>query len=372
MPALAELEAAWLAARADPTSAPSSRALLRDYGGRPTPLYRAARLSEAAGRPVWLKREDLIHTGAHKINNALGQACSPSGWASRGSSPRPAPASTASPPRPRARCSASSASSTWAPRTSAASSPTCSAWGCSARRVAPRRGRRADAQGGRQRGDPRLGRQRRRHPLHHRLGRRPGAVPGARARPAARDRRRGARADPRARRPAARARRSRASAAARTRSASSPRSSTTPSVELVGVEAAGEGLDTRPPRRAADRRRSRRRPARLLLGDHAGRGRPDRSRRTRSPPGSTTRARARSTRGCATPAAPATWRSPTTQALAAFRALAELEGIIPALESVARARLGARRTRPRGDGSTSSASPAAATRTSPRSWRGAA
>ena len=73
MPALAELEAAWLAARDDAATAPSSRGLLRDYVGRPTPLYHAERLSEAAGRPVWLKREDLNHTGAHKINNALGQ-----------------------------------------------------------------------------------------------------------------------------------------------------------------------------------------------------------------------------------------------------------------------------------------------------------
>ena len=49
-------------------------ALLRDYVGRPAPLYGAARLSEAVGRQVYLKREDLLHTGAHKINNALGQA----------------------------------------------------------------------------------------------------------------------------------------------------------------------------------------------------------------------------------------------------------------------------------------------------------
>ncbi len=49
-------------------------ALLRDYVGRPSPLYHAARLSEAAGHPIYLKREDLNHTGAHKINNALGQA----------------------------------------------------------------------------------------------------------------------------------------------------------------------------------------------------------------------------------------------------------------------------------------------------------
>src|SRR5205823_1511837 len=44
-----------------------------DYAGRPTPLYLAERLSERAGRDVWLKREDLLHTGAHKLNNALGQ-----------------------------------------------------------------------------------------------------------------------------------------------------------------------------------------------------------------------------------------------------------------------------------------------------------
>ena len=48
--------------------------LLRDFAGRPTPLYEARRLSEAVGHPVWLKREDLNHTGSHKLNNALGQA----------------------------------------------------------------------------------------------------------------------------------------------------------------------------------------------------------------------------------------------------------------------------------------------------------
>ena len=48
--------------------------LLRDYVGRPTPLYHAHRLSEVVGGAVWLKREDLTHTGSHKINNALGQA----------------------------------------------------------------------------------------------------------------------------------------------------------------------------------------------------------------------------------------------------------------------------------------------------------
>jgi tryptophan synthase beta chain len=74
MPALAELEQAWTAAREDPAYQQELSGLLRDFGGRPTPLYRARRLSERAGRPVYLKREDLNHTGSHKLNNALGQA----------------------------------------------------------------------------------------------------------------------------------------------------------------------------------------------------------------------------------------------------------------------------------------------------------
>jgi tryptophan synthase beta chain len=74
MPALAELETAWLAARRDPSFAEELAVLSRDFCGRPTPLYLAERLSEAAGREVWLKREDLMHTGSHKLNNALGQA----------------------------------------------------------------------------------------------------------------------------------------------------------------------------------------------------------------------------------------------------------------------------------------------------------
>jgi tryptophan synthase beta chain len=73
MPALAELEEAWLDARADDGYRSELARLARDYCGRPTPLYHAQRLSEVAGRPVWLKREDLMHTGSHKLNNALGQ-----------------------------------------------------------------------------------------------------------------------------------------------------------------------------------------------------------------------------------------------------------------------------------------------------------
>jgi tryptophan synthase beta chain len=74
MPALAELEAAWSEARDDPVFRAELDELLRDYAGRPTALYLARGISEVAGRPVYLKREDLLHTGAHKINNALGQA----------------------------------------------------------------------------------------------------------------------------------------------------------------------------------------------------------------------------------------------------------------------------------------------------------
>jgi tryptophan synthase beta chain len=74
MPALAELEQAWVAARDDPAYRDELNGLLRDFGGRPTPLYRALRLSERVGRAIYLKREDLNHTGSHKLNNALGQA----------------------------------------------------------------------------------------------------------------------------------------------------------------------------------------------------------------------------------------------------------------------------------------------------------
>jgi len=74
MPALAELEAAWVAVRDDSGYHAELDRLLRDFAGRPTPLYLAERLSQVAGREIWLKREDLMHTGSHKINNALGQA----------------------------------------------------------------------------------------------------------------------------------------------------------------------------------------------------------------------------------------------------------------------------------------------------------
>jgi tryptophan synthase beta chain len=74
MAPLEELAAAYEAARADESFQRELDALLSDYSGRPTPLFHAARLTDAAGGArIYLKREDLSHTGSHKINNALGQ-----------------------------------------------------------------------------------------------------------------------------------------------------------------------------------------------------------------------------------------------------------------------------------------------------------
>jgi len=74
MPALSELEEGYRTYSRDRAFQAELRQLLHDYAGRPTPLYLAERLSDATGTRVYLKREDLCHTGAHKINNALGQA----------------------------------------------------------------------------------------------------------------------------------------------------------------------------------------------------------------------------------------------------------------------------------------------------------
>jgi tryptophan synthase beta chain len=74
MPALGDLQQVWVEAWSDPAFRTELAYLQRQYVGRPSPLYLAPRLSEVAGRSIYLKREDLNHTGAHKINNALGQA----------------------------------------------------------------------------------------------------------------------------------------------------------------------------------------------------------------------------------------------------------------------------------------------------------
>jgi len=74
MPALQELEKAYLKLKNDPKFKRELDRYLRDYAGRPTPLYLAENLSKKIGLKIYLKREDLAHTGAHKINNTVGQA----------------------------------------------------------------------------------------------------------------------------------------------------------------------------------------------------------------------------------------------------------------------------------------------------------
>ena len=74
MPSLQELESAWQSIGQSPSFRKEFDDLLKNYAGRPTPLTPCRRLGEAWGLELWLKREDLLHTGAHKLNNALGQA----------------------------------------------------------------------------------------------------------------------------------------------------------------------------------------------------------------------------------------------------------------------------------------------------------
>ncbi len=74
IPALDELAEAWAELREDAGFRGELSALSETFVGRPTPITRADRLSGQLGYEIWLKREDLAHTGAHKINNALGQA----------------------------------------------------------------------------------------------------------------------------------------------------------------------------------------------------------------------------------------------------------------------------------------------------------
>ena len=204
IPALDELEREWLAARSDPGYQDELGALLRDYVGRPTPLYLARRLSEAVGSEVYLKREDLLHTGAHKINNAIGQAL----LAKRMGKPRVI-------------------AETGAGQHGVAAATACALLDLECvvymgtedmRRQRPER--RADGAARRDEVAPvEAGARTLKeavsaairdwvtnvddHPLRDRLGGGPGAVPGDRARPPAGDRRRGARPGARGRRPAA-------------------------------------------------------------------------------------------------------------------------------------------------------------------------
>ena len=128
MPLILELEQAYEDAKVDPAFHAELQGWFKDYVGRPSPLYLAERLTaELGGARIYFKRDELNHTGAHKINNVLGQMILARRMGRSGSSPRPEPASTGS-PRPLWRLgSASSVWSTWASAISSGSSRTCSA-----------------------------------------------------------------------------------------------------------------------------------------------------------------------------------------------------------------------------------------------------
>ena len=336
----------------------------RDYVGRPTPLYFAPNLTElGGGARIFLKREDLAHTGAHKINNALGQAL----LAKRMGKQR-------------------IIAETGAGQHGVATATVCALLGlecivymgevdiarqspnvfrmkllgAEVRPVSSGSNTLKDAinEAIRDWVD-----QRRDHLLHHRLRRRHAPLPDDRPRLPVRHRPRGARPDARADRRACRTPSSPASAAAPTRSASSTPSSSDREVELIGVEAAGHGIDSGS-HAASLCAGSRRRPARLPLlrppgrvrpgagsALHLGRSRlPRRRPRARLPEGDRPRPLRRHHR--------------RRGAARVSRLLCRTEGIIPALESshaiayalpLARRRA---RTRP-----SSSTSPAAATRT---------
>jgi tryptophan synthase beta chain len=107
MPLILDLESEYKRAKADPAFKAEFDDLLEHYVGRPSPLYFAPRLTEAlGGAQIWFKREELNHTGAHKINNCIGQILLAIAWARSASSRKRAPASMAWRRRPFARVSA--------------------------------------------------------------------------------------------------------------------------------------------------------------------------------------------------------------------------------------------------------------------------
>ncbi len=134
MPACLELEKWFDDAWADPAFRAELDGLLRHYGGRPTPVTECTRLSERLGVRVLLKREDLAHTGSHKLNNVVGQALLTKRMGkARMIAETGAGQHGVAPPR-RRRSSASNAPSSWARWTRSARSSTSSVWSCWARR----------------------------------------------------------------------------------------------------------------------------------------------------------------------------------------------------------------------------------------------
>ncbi len=105
MPALRQLEEAFVSAQKDPAFQAEFTDLLKNYAGRPTALTKCRNLTEGTRTTLYLKREDLLHGGAHKPTRCWARLCWPNGWAKPKLSPRPAPVSTASPQRWPAPCS---------------------------------------------------------------------------------------------------------------------------------------------------------------------------------------------------------------------------------------------------------------------------
>jgi tryptophan synthase beta chain len=134
-PPLDELEAAFCDAIASPDFIQELEEILRDFAGRPTPLLFARNATRhLGGARIYIKMEGLAHTGAHKINNAVGQALLARRMARRASSLKPARGSTGLPPLPCAPGWASPAASTWARWTCGVSAPMCSGWNAMAPR----------------------------------------------------------------------------------------------------------------------------------------------------------------------------------------------------------------------------------------------
>jgi len=100
MPLILDLEAQYEYAKTDDSFWAEMNDLWTNYVGRPSPLYYAERLTEhLGGAKVYLKRDELNHTGAHKINNVLGQISWPAAWEKTGSLPKPAPVNMGWPPQ---------------------------------------------------------------------------------------------------------------------------------------------------------------------------------------------------------------------------------------------------------------------------------
>ena len=316
---------------ADPAFTAEFDAILREYAGIPSPLYDAERLSEQVGARILLKREDLNHTGAHKIRNVLGQAL-----LTRRMGKTRVIAETGAGQHGVASATAAAyfgldctvymgAVDT---RRQALNVARMNLLGA---KVVPGRLRQRHPQGRHQRGAARLGRQRRPHGVPLRHGRRPAPVPehGPRLHP--RHRRRGPRSSASTSTARCRTRSRPASAAAPTRSACSPRSSTTTTSRSTAsrpAATASRPAGTPPP---SPRGRAACCTAPAPTCSRTRTARP--SSRTRSRPASTTPASGRST-----PTSRQTGRAtylPVTdaEAMDALALLSRTEGIIPAIES---------------------------------------